>query len=178
MSTDIKVLAAVYGTTKNGNNVTQICQNLINPGNDDIPVNNSTLGPDPDPGATKYFGILYLNPAQNNGVPIALGAKEGQTVDLVPLPPTAKTPVGNPVGPTGNTTVLAATFGSGKNGNNVTAVCQALINNGQRALPANNSVMGPDPDVGATKYLAILVTVGGKFYALACSENGTITVPV
>ncbi len=177
MSTNIKVLAAVYGTTKNGNNVTVACQNLVNPGNDDIPVNNTTLGPDPDPGATKYFGILYTNPAQNNGNPIALGAKEGQTLDLVPIPPTATTPPIIGLGPIGNTTVIAATYGSNRNGNNVTAVCQAMLNNGNRALPANNSVMGPDPDVGATKYFSILVTVAGKNYALACSENGTVAVP-
>jgi hypothetical protein len=55
----VKVLQAVYGTTRNGNDVTAICQALINQGNNTIPVNNVVLGPDPDPGTVKSFGILY-----------------------------------------------------------------------------------------------------------------------
>ena len=77
----IQVIAAVYGTTHAGNDVTQICQNLVNNGNDDIPVNNDAMGGDPDFGVVKSFGILY---SLNGGAPIALATGEGQTIDLVP----------------------------------------------------------------------------------------------
>jgi len=79
----IQVLAAVYGTNNAGIDVTAICQNLVSNGNDDIPVNNDSMQGDPDPGATKSFGILYsLDGAQK----LALTATEGQTLDLIAHP--------------------------------------------------------------------------------------------
>ena len=50
----IKVNSAVYASNRTGKIVTKICQELVNTGNDDIPVNNTTFG-DPDPGHIKYF---------------------------------------------------------------------------------------------------------------------------
>jgi len=77
----IQVIAAVYGTTTAGNDVTQICQSLVDSGNDDIAVNNDAMGGDPDFGVVKSFGILY---SSNGGAPKALAAQEGQTLDLLP----------------------------------------------------------------------------------------------
>jgi hypothetical protein len=82
----IQILSAQYATTNANADVTQICQNAVSGGNDDIPVNNQFMGGDPDPGVVKQFGILYFL----NGVLSALIAQEGQTVDLVPVPAAAK----------------------------------------------------------------------------------------
>ena len=76
----IKVIAAVYGTMTKGNDVTATVQQMVAQGNDDIPINNDTLGPDPDHGVQKQFGILYTLP---NGKRLARAAVEGQTLDLV-----------------------------------------------------------------------------------------------
>ena len=76
----IKIKSAAYGTTKAGNDVTDIVQALVNNGNDDIPINNGTLGPDPDVGAKKQFGIVYT---LANGTTLARAATEGDTLDLV-----------------------------------------------------------------------------------------------
>jgi hypothetical protein len=76
----ITVLAAVYGTATNGNDVTSICQGLVSTGNDEIPVNNTTLGPDPDFGVVKSFGILYV---VGSGNPIALACQENTNLTLI-----------------------------------------------------------------------------------------------
>ncbi|TWB14060.1 hypothetical protein FBZ89_118113 [Nitrospirillum amazonense] len=173
----ITVLNAVYGTTKNGFDVTETCQGLVNDGNDDIAVNNDTFG-DPDKGNKKSFGILYKSPQLNNGAPIALGCIEGTVLDLVPVPPTAHTSPQNPLAPTGNVTVRSAVYGTGKNGNDVTAICQALVNQGNYTIPVNNAVLGPDPDAGPHKSFSIEYTLNGKTYAFACQEGTNLVLPV
>jgi hypothetical protein len=92
----ITIINAAYGTTNNTANVTSICQQLVASGNDDIPVNNSTMGGDPDPGVIKSFAIVYLlanatNPASGGGAACysVMTAIEGQTIDLAP--PASKT---------------------------------------------------------------------------------------
>ena len=175
----ITVLSAMYGTPSAGIDVTAACQSLVNNGNDDITASNS-LGGDPDSGATKYFGILYLATGLNNGNPIALGCQENATLDLVPTPPTASTATITPVPARGAITVLNATYGTQVNGNNVTAICQYLVNNGNDQIPVNNTYLGPDPDIGYTKEFAITFQVnGGSPTILAAQEGTTLTlVPI
>jgi hypothetical protein len=173
----ITVLAAVYGTTTNGNDVTSICQGLVTPGNDDIPVNNTTLGPDPDVGVVKSFGILYSSPGLNNGNPIALACQENTTLDLVPTPPTATTSPQQPLAPAGSIRVIKAVYGTSSNGNDVTAICQAMVNQGNTTIPVNNAVLGLDPDFGTVKSFGILYVLGsGNPIALACQENTNLTL--
>jgi hypothetical protein len=83
MSSSIKVIFAVYASENKGEIVTHKCQELVNTGNDDIPVNNNTFG-DTDPGSKKYFTIMYTTPGPS-GEPIghAKGCQEGVTLDLV-----------------------------------------------------------------------------------------------
>jgi hypothetical protein len=76
----IKVIAATYGTNNKGNDVTEICQAVVDRGNDYIGVNNETLRGDPDPGATKFFGIIYTLP---NGATRARGGVEDDTIALM-----------------------------------------------------------------------------------------------
>jgi hypothetical protein len=175
----ITVLSAMYGTPNAGYDVTGACQALVNNGNDDITASNA-LGGDPDPGATKTFGILYSTPTLNNGNPIALGCEEGSTLDLVPTPPTADTGTITPIPVLGAIKVLSAVYGTQVNGNNVTAVCQYLVNNGNDQIPVNNTYLGPDPDSGYTKEFAILYQVNGSApMVLSCQENTTLTlVPI
>ncbi len=75
----INVISAAYASGNKGFDVTAKCQQLVNNGNDDIPVNNNTFG-DPDVGQTKYFTILY---SINNGNIQAKGCQEGGNLDLV-----------------------------------------------------------------------------------------------
>ena len=79
----IKVIFAVYASNRTGKIVTHKCQEIVNTGNDDIPVNNTTFG-DSDPGHKKYFTIQYET-YDSKGKPIghAKGCQEGTTLDLV-----------------------------------------------------------------------------------------------
>ncbi|PHR26023.1 MAG: hypothetical protein COA38_15830 [Fluviicola sp.] len=76
----INIVKAAYASENNGFDVTAKCQELVNNGNDDIPVNNNTFG-DPDPGHAKYFTILYVTDKRTVGH--AKGCGEGTSLDLV-----------------------------------------------------------------------------------------------
>lgn len=76
----IKVIAAAYGTTSNGIDVTEIVQARLDAGNDDVMVDNDDLGGDPDVGVTKLFGILYTLPDGNT---YARCAVEGDKLELI-----------------------------------------------------------------------------------------------
>jgi hypothetical protein len=173
----INVLAAVYGTNINGIDVTSFCQAIVDQSDDDIYVENSTFdNQDPDHGVTKSFGIIFTNSARNGGNPIVLGCQEGTTLDLVPSSPTQTTVKQNPLAPNGNIIVKYAGYGYQNNGNDVTAICQAFVNQGNLTMQVNNDVMGPDPSPGATKNFFIIYTVNGQEYAVACQEGTNITL--
>jgi hypothetical protein len=76
----IKVIAAVYGTTTNGSDVTEIVQKRLDTGNDDVLIDNDDMGGDPDPGVVKQFGILYSLP---DGSICARCAVEGDKLELI-----------------------------------------------------------------------------------------------
>ena len=76
----IKILSAVYGTNNAAKDVTENVQKLVSNGNDDITVNNSNLGCDPDGGKHKLFGVIYM---LETGEQRALCCKEGETLDLI-----------------------------------------------------------------------------------------------
>ena len=167
------IIAAVYGTSGAGIDVTDICQNLVNTGNDDITADNVHFT-DPAPNVPKSFAILYSNPALNNGNPIALACAEGGRLDLVPDPPTATTPVATPGQP--QFTILQAMYGTATNGFNVTPICSYLVSNGGALIQVNNATFGGDPDRGVPKNFAITYTAvgGGPLRSLACSEGTTL----
>lgn len=76
----IKVIAAVYGTRNNGEDVTMAVQTRLDKGHDDVIVTNEALGGDPDKGATKYFGIIYQLPNSTNK--LVRCASEGDRLEL------------------------------------------------------------------------------------------------
>lgn len=76
----ITVIAAVYGTSSKGNDVTAIVQARLDAGNDDVLVDNDELGGDPDVGIVKQFGILYTLP---DGTTCARCAVEGDKLELI-----------------------------------------------------------------------------------------------
>jgi hypothetical protein len=49
-------------------------------GNDDVPVNNQSLGGDPDFGTVKQFGAVYF---YEDGTIQSIVGKEGDTLDFV-----------------------------------------------------------------------------------------------
>jgi hypothetical protein len=76
----IQVIAAVYGTTSEGNDVTERVQNRLDQGNDDVVVSNEKMGGDPQPFGLKRFGILYR---VNGGRKRARAGVEGDRIELV-----------------------------------------------------------------------------------------------
>jgi hypothetical protein len=81
----IKVHYAVFGTPTSSADVTQVCQNIVDSGNDDIAVNATTMGVDPGPGVVKNFVIVYQLPnAQLGDCYRTKTAVSPQTIDLVP----------------------------------------------------------------------------------------------
>jgi len=75
----LKINSAVYASLNKGIDVTTICQNLVDTGNDDIPVDNNTFT-DPDAGFKKYFTISYTD---SQGISKFKGCIEGDILDLV-----------------------------------------------------------------------------------------------
>jgi len=75
----IEIIAAAYGTTTKGADVTAKVKALIQQGNDTIKITNATLGGDPVPGVQKQFGVVY----SFKGKQYARCAVEGQTVNLI-----------------------------------------------------------------------------------------------
>ncbi|PPU74346.1 hypothetical protein XcuCFBP2542_15395 [Xanthomonas cucurbitae] len=169
------IISAVYGTGTTGIDVTQVCQQIVDTGNDDITANNATFG-DPDPGTVKKFAILYTNPALNGGNPIALGCSENATIDLVPNPPTATTPVAGPGTPSFK--IVHALYGTASNGFDVTSICQWLVDNGGTTIAVSNATFGGDPSPGVVKNFAIVYTAvgGGAQSFRAVAEGTTLTL--
>jgi hypothetical protein len=77
----IKVISATYGTNTKGYEVTEMCQGRIDNGNNNIVVDNDAMGGDPDPGATKLFGIYY---SFDDGTKVVRAGAEGDFIDLTP----------------------------------------------------------------------------------------------
>ena len=75
----IKILAAIYYTTKTGIDVTSIVQKLADDGNINIVVNNRTMGKDPDYGTRKMFSVIY---ELEKGRFLTAECYESQTVEL------------------------------------------------------------------------------------------------
>jgi hypothetical protein len=171
----ITVIAAVYGTVNNGFNVTTICQGFVSGTNDDITVNNTTMGGDPDRGVKKSFVIAYWAPDINNGNLCVLGCLEGTTIDLAPSPPPTTTPQ-NALTSTGGVQISFAGYGTLANGNDVTAICQALVNQGNFVIPVNNATLGPDPNPGKQKSFGIWYSANSVSYYQACQENTNLTL--
>ena len=187
----ITVINAVYASNNMGIDVTSQVENLISGGNDDITANNTNFG-DPDNGAEKYFFIWYSSPSLNGGNPIGLACGENQSIDLIPVPvppglfSTSAQPslAASSVCPI---MVTRAVYGTPNNGFDVTAICQALLNQGgmivgqspnpvQVSLPINNTTFGGDPDYGNTKYFAIEYSNAGQIFYLGGEEGQTLTL--
>lgn len=178
---------AVYASNNKGEDVTPVVNALISDGNDDIPVNNVSFG-DPDVGATKYFMVWYTSSGLNSGNPIGLAAQEGATVDLIPAPPPENEYCTAPQPSLASSaisaiTVTKAVYGTAVNGFDVTAACQAIVNqgavgqSGAYTIPIGNDTFGGDPDVGATKYFAMQYSAGGSGPLFVGGEEGqTVTL--
>ena len=82
--------------------------------------------------------------------------------------------------------VSRAVYGTINNGYDVTAICQAFVNqgalvNGQSGsyqISFNNQTFGGDPDFGNTKYFAMQYSVnGGSPQYIGGYEGQTLTLP-
>jgi hypothetical protein len=80
MASNILVLGAAYGSKTAGVDVTQIVQDRLDAGNDDVIVNNAAFG-DPHPGELKRFGIVYQR--RDTGEKLARCATENERFELV-----------------------------------------------------------------------------------------------
>lgn len=190
-NSNVTISLAVYASNNKGEDVTSQVVSIIDNGNDDVPVNNNSFG-DPDPGSTKYFLVWYTAGNINGGNPIGLAAVEGASVDLVPAPGyptyyfnTSRQPS---VAQSGSTQIQVqrAIYGTPNNGFDVTAICQAILNQGglivdqgttNNQIPVNNATFGGDPDYGSTKFFAMQYLVNGAGpYFLGAQEGQTLTV--
>ncbi|WHU03455.1 MULTISPECIES: hypothetical protein [unclassified Sphingomonas] len=186
----ISILLAVYASNSMGEDVTSQVAAMVAGGNDDVAVNNGSFG-DPDSGATKYFLAWYTATGLNSGNPIGLAAVENTTVDLIPSPGypayyfnTAPQPS---VAQSANTPfqVKRAIYGSSNNGFDVTAICQAILNQGglivdqgttNFQLALNNETFGGDPDYGNSKYFAMQYEVNGVTAYIGGAEGQTLSL--
>jgi hypothetical protein len=186
----VSIKLAVYASNNKGEDVTAEVQAMIVNGNDDVPVNNTSFG-DPDNGSTKYFLVWYTADGINNGNPIGLAAVENQTADLIPSPSYPSYYFNTSVQPSLDASTIApyqvkcAIYGSLNNGFDVTAICQAILNQGglivsqgntSLQIPVNNETFGGDPDFGSTKYFAMEYVSNGVAYFQGAQEGQLLTV--
>lgn len=187
----VAILAAVYASNNKGVDVTSVVANLTSTGNDDIPATNAEMGVDPDPGSPKYLMIWYTAPGLNNGNPVALACSEGTTIDLIPTsgsPPNYSTAAQPPVPQTPITAIAVdrAVYGTSLNGYDVSAICQAIFNQGALSndqagtysLAIGNSTFGGDPQVGTVKSFAMryFMNNAGPFF-IGAEEGQTLNIP-
>lgn len=169
----ITINSAVYGSNRKGIDVTQICQEIVNTGNDDITASNANFT-DPDPGPGKNLVINFTNTAKNNGMPITLACPEHGTLDLVTSGPMIM-PARPSTAPT--VSIVRAFFGSNSEGWDVTDICQWMVGNGATTIAANIYNFG-DPDPGNLKIFSVIYTAAGSElqYILTCQENNTLNL--
>ncbi|MCW3847631.1 SUEL-type lectin domain-containing protein [Sphingomonas sp. LB-2] len=186
---NLTIMLAVYASNNKGADVTSQVTSLTASGNDDVTANNASFG-DPDPGSTKYFIVWYTSPSVNNGNPVGLACAEGQTIDLIPTSPPSyyfATSAQPSLGQSAISTisVTRAVYGTPNNGFDVTAICQAIVNQGgivagQSSAPAQiaiaNETFGGDPDYGNTKYFAMEYSVNGTATFVGGQEGQTLSV--
>lgn len=75
----ILVIAAAYGTSTTGKDVTKVVQSLVIQGQTEFTADNDTMGGDPDEGVTKKFAIIYLT---EDGQENVRAVTEGDVVKL------------------------------------------------------------------------------------------------
>jgi hypothetical protein len=187
----ITILQAVYASNNKGVDVTGIVAGLVSTGNDDVPATNEALGGDPDPGSTKYLMVWYSAANLNGGSPVGLACSEGTTIDLMPTsgaPPQYSTAAQPMVAASTVTAVVVdkAVYGTGVNGYDVTAICQAIFNqgaltndqSGTYSVPIGNDTFGGDPNSGSVKSFAMTYTMNGAgpFY-IGAQEGQTLNLP-
>jgi hypothetical protein len=185
----VQILQAIYASNNKGIDVTAIVTSLISQGNDDIPATNESFT-DPDPGSGKYFMVWYQVPGLNNSNPIGLACSEGTTIDLVPTsgaPPQYSTAPQPAIAASSITAVVVnrAVYGTPVNGYDVTAICQAIVNQGALvsdqagtySIPVNNGTFGGDPNHGTVKSFAMSYTMNGVLSFIGAQEGQTLNLP-
>jgi hypothetical protein len=157
ISDQVTVQQAIYASNWRGIDVTKIVQNLANQGTRDFTPSNNLFG-DPDVGRPKFFGMTFK---WDNRL-WAVASVEDVGVSMTPddyrqlIPQPQLTP--GPQQPT----VSFGIYSSGWGGNDVSAICQAIINVGAQKIHVSNQVMGIDPWLQQPKYL--ITQVGSNFY--------------
>ena len=186
---NLTIALAVYASNNKGYDVTSQVTALTEFGNDDVTANNDNFG-DPDPGATKYFMVWYTSPSVNGGNPLGLACGEGGTIDLIPTsPPSYYFDTSNQPSlaqsSISSILVTRAVYGTPNNGFDVTAIVQAIVNQGgvvasqpqgQAQIAINNQTFGGDPDFGNTKYFAMEYSVGGTATYVGGQEGQTLSL--
>ena len=188
---NLTIMLAVYASNSQGEDVTSQVNSLTEFGNDDVTANNANFG-DPDSGATKYFFVWYTSPSVNGGNPVGLACAENQEIDLIPSSPPAYYFATSAQPSLATSTVSAITvtraiYGTPNNGFDVTAICQAIVNQGgvvagqgQGQAPVQlaigNETFGGDPDYGNTKYFAIEYSAGGQTTYVGGQEGQTLSL--
>lgn len=70
-------------------------------------------------------------------------------------------------------TVVNASWAAANAGFDVTGICQAMVNNGNDDITANNTTFG-DPQPGVPKYFAIVYRTPSSTQVRACGENDSL----
>ncbi|OEZ92180.1 hypothetical protein JAB9_47460 [Janthinobacterium sp. HH107] len=76
----LKIVSAIYGNNGKIADVTAKVQDIVKNGNDDVLINNVTLGIDPDIGKGKQFASIYF---YEDGTIHTISGKENDTLDFV-----------------------------------------------------------------------------------------------
>lgn len=186
---NLTIALAIYASNNKGSDVTSQVTTLTEFGDDDVTANNNNFG-DPDPGATKYFMVWYTSPSVNGGNPQGLACAENQTVDLIPSSPPSyyfatSTQPALAQSSISTIAVTRAVYGTPNNGFDVTAIVQAIVNQGgvvasqpqgQAQIALTNETFGGDPDYGNTKYFAMEYSVSGTPTFVGGQEGQTLSL--
>ena len=172
---DITVISALYGVPTKTFDVTQKVQEIFDQQYTGgrkftLIIGYGTFAtPDPAPGDTKSFTIVYNLPKVGSDI-FMRGAQDNQTLTLMPGP------ISNPVG------VMQAIYVSNNMGLDVTDKLKAWLRDPEFASNPSLGIgfqsfldaltNGSDPAPGATKYFSVTFTDSGAQQQRACGCDG------
>jgi len=160
---DIRIIRATYGTNVRSNDVTNRLVSQIRDGRISMPVNNTTMGGDPDHDRPKTLTVTYSVDGREDRVSVAEFGYLNLPRDIV--------------GGRNDLRIIRATYGTNVRSNDVTNHLISQIRDGQISMLVDNATMGGDPDHDRPKTLTVIYTVNGREDEVSVAEFGYLSLP-
>lgn len=154
----VSIISGIWASNNKGLEVTQIIKDKLLPAGGDLRFtpSNDFFGTDPDPGNTKYCGVVVeMTIGQQMPMQYAFACQEGSVMELLPDGDLALVKQADCNTQAGKPTVLESIYACGYGGLDVHSIAQAHINIGGKGIWIDPTALGYDPFVGTSKYLFV-----------------------